>query len=145
MARTKKGDAEQASQEQEQEQPSNGLLNLREAANYLGVTPQRIRTILRDGRVESTKNEQGHWRVSTEQLDLYNATKGRRTGGAKSYVCRLAPEQHKALAEFIASQGWDAEKVGLKPRYNYDPDKAKAYRQKRAQKQAEEAEAEAES
>lgn len=112
------------------------LLTLRQGAAYLGVTDQRMRTILREGRVEATKNEKGYWRVSPEVLDNYQATKGRRSDGATAKVVRLTEEQQAALEVFIAEQGWEG--VAFTNRYNYDPDKAKAYRQKRKAQLAEE-------
>ena len=45
------------SKSQSNEQSTEGLMNLREAAAYLGITDQRVRTVLREGRVEATKNE----------------------------------------------------------------------------------------
>lgn len=110
------------------EQSDEGLLNLREAAAYLEVTDQRVRTILREGRIVATKNEKGYWRVSKEELDKYNATKGSRRSGAKSYVFRASEEELATLQEFAAENGLD---LGIKPRYKYDAGKAKAYRQKR--------------
>ena len=114
------------------------LLTLREGAAYLGVTDQRMRTILREGRVDATKNEKGYWRVSTEVLDNYQATKGRRLDGAKAWVARMTDEQKVVLEDFITSQGEGCEEVVFAPRYNYDPEKAKAYRQKRKAQLAEE-------
>ncbi len=124
------------------EQPQDdGLMNLREAAAYLGITDQRVRTVLREGRVEATKNEKGYWRVTQEALDAYNTSKGQRVSGEKSYVVRLDPEQKAWLELALADEGLEIE---ITPRYNYDPEKAKAYRLARQAKLAAEAEAEAE-
>ncbi len=117
----------------------DGLLNLRQAAAYLGVTDQRVRTVLREGRVEATKNEKGYWRVTTEALDAYNATKGTRQAGAKAYVFKADADQ---LAEIQAAFEAAGLEVEIAPRYKYDPAKAKAYRLARAEKQAAAAEAE---
>ncbi len=122
--------------EAQPEVQEDGLLNLRQAAAYLGITDQRVRTVLREGRVEATKNEKGYWRVSTEALDAYNATKGQRKAGGKSYVVRLDSEQKVWLEEQLAKAGIETE---LTPRYNYDPEKAKAYRLARKEKLAAEA------
>ncbi len=127
-------------QSEEVEQPA--LMTLREAAAYAGVTDQRIRTLLRTGRVQATKTDDGHWRVSQEAIDGYNATKGQRVSGKKAYVVRLSAEEMAQLEAFAVDSGW--EEFTIEPRYKYDPEKAKAYRQKRAAEQAE-AEAEAES
>lgn len=120
------------------------LLTLREGAAYLGVTDQRMRTILREGRVDATKNEKGYWRVTPEVLDNYQSTKGRRLDGAKAWVARMTDEQKVVLEDFIAIQGEGWEEVVFAPRYNYDPEKAKAYRQKRKAQLAEETAAMAE-
>jgi excisionase family DNA binding protein len=126
------------------EKESDGLLTLREAAGYLGVTDQRIRTLLRTGRVPAQKNEKGYWRVATEALDKYNATKGQRTSGKKAYVAKLSPEQLEMLQALCEDED-ELNDVEFAPRYNYDPEKAKAYRLARAEKlAAEEAAAEAE-
>lgn len=135
MARTKK--TQEATPEAKQD---NGLLTLKEAAAYLEVTEQRVRTLLREKRVEAVKNDKGYWRVTKEALDSYNATKGQRVSGRKAFVVRLTPEELEALNTFIGEQGW--EEVTVEPRYNYDPAKAKAYREQRAAKLAAEAEAE---
>jgi len=115
------------------------LLTLRQAAAYLGVTDQRVRTILREGRVEATKNEKGYWRVTTEALDAYNVTKGTRQAGAKAYVFKADAEQLEAIQAAFEDAGLE---VAIEPRYKYDPAKAKAYRLARAEKQAAAAEAE---
>jgi excisionase family DNA binding protein len=136
MAKSK----EQSNEQSAESTPEDSLLTLREAAAYLGVTDQRVRTLLREGRIEATKNEKGYWRVSPEALDAYNATKGQRTMGGKSFVFRANPEEFAALQMFVAEQGYEIE---FSPRYKYDPEKAKAYRLARAEKQAAEADAEA--
>lgn len=118
------------------ESGNGDLLTLRQGAAYLEVTDQRMRTVLREGRVEATKNEKGYWRVSVEALDNYKATKGRRLDGAKTWTVRLDEDQKVVMEEFVASQGWEG--VEFSPRYNYDPEKAKAYRQKRKAQLAEE-------
>lgn len=120
------------------EKKKEELLTLREGAAYLGVTDQRMRTILREGRVEATKNEKGYWRLTTEALDDYNENKGRRLDGGKTWTIRLSPEQHVALTDFIDANPIMAG-VELSERYNYDPAKAKAYRQKRKAQLAAEA------
>lgn len=126
------------------EQESDGLLTLREAAGYLGVTDQRVRTLLRTGRVNAVKNEKGYWRVTKDELDGYQDTKGQRTSGKKAYVVRLTPEQLTMFEDFVDAE--EMEDIEFAPRYNYDPKKAKAYRLARAKKLAAEvAEAEAES
>ncbi len=117
------------------------LLTLREAAAHLGVTDQRIRTLLREGRIPAEKNEKGYWRVPPASLDEYTASKGQRKMGSKSFVFRATPEEYEALLQFVADQGY---KIEFAPRYNYDPAKAKAYRLARAERQAVEVEAEAE-
>lgn len=133
------------SKTQPQEEPTaqpqdDGLMNLREAAAYLNITDQRVRTVLREGRVKAGKNEKGYWRVSREALDAYSASKGQRQSGSKAYVIRLNPEEKVWLEEQLVEAGFE---VAIEPRYNYDPEKAKAYRLARAEKQAAEAEAEA--
>ncbi len=134
MAKSK----EQPNEQSAESTPEDSLLTLREAAAYLGVTDQRVRTLLREGRIPADKNEKGYWRVSTEALDAYSTTKGQRKAGGKSFVFRANPEEFEALQAFVAEQGFEIE---FSPRYKYDPEKAKAYRLARAEKQAAEAEA----
>ncbi len=113
------------------------LLTLREAAAHLGITEQRVRNLLSTGRIPATKNEKGYWRVTAENLDGYNETKGRTRNGRKQYVLPLSPEQLEALQMWLNTQGY--EDVEIKPRYSHDPVKAKAYREARKAKLAAEA------
>lgn len=89
----------------------DGLMTLKEASAYADVTAQRIRTLLREGRVNATKNERGHWRVSREAIDAYNASKGQRKGG-KAWVIRVEPEQLETVRELLAGYG-----IEMEPRY----------------------------
>lgn len=114
------------------------LTDIKGAAAYLNVSEMRVRTLLREGRLEgATKVPVGEtqvvkWQVPVSALDTYRETKGTfgegRKGG-KAWVVRIKePAQLELLQKFCSDNGLDEPT----PRYKYDPEKAKAYRLKKA-------------
>jgi len=120
-------------------------LGVKEAAAYLNVSDMRIRTLLREGRLEGAHKVQVEgtsiqkWAIPVSGLDTYRETKGTFGGvrkGGKAFVVRISgPDQYEALKAFCEEQGMAAPE----PRYKYDPEKQKEYREKRRQKKLEEA------
>ena len=119
--------------------PDKEMLSINEAAEVLDISEMRIRTLLRDRRLEGAvkvkvgETEVEKWSIPRAALDKYVATRGTfgKTGGkrgdGKAFVIRLkGPEQVKQVQEFLGTIG-----VKLEPRYNYNTDKQKAYRVKR--------------
>jgi len=103
---------------------------LRLAAVYSDTSEQRLRALMREGKIKATKTDQGAWMITKAVLDAYKATKGTRTGGGgsrgdgKSYVIHVQAKLHDEVEAFLKKLG-----IGLEPRYNYA--KQKAYQEKR--------------
>jgi sporulation protein YlmC with PRC-barrel domain len=106
-------------------------MNIRLASVYLDVSEQRIRALLREGRIKADKDEAGAWIISKEALEAYKAEHAqgpKRTSGVsgkgKAYVVRVPFQKIQAVKDFLATQD-----IELEQRYNYD--KMKVYQQKR--------------
>jgi hypothetical protein len=86
-------------------------LPIKEAANFLGVKPQYVRTLIRNGKFKPTKvavaegSEVWRWEIPVEQLESYRAnagTRSRRADGRTKYIMYATPEeleQVNAVAE----------------------------------------------
>lgn len=119
------------------------VMELRIASVYLDMSETRLRTLLREGRIKATKDEEtGKWQIKKADLDTYNATKGTRTsagprkqqGEGKAWLVKVPYAKFQAVKDALAILG-----IELLPRYNYD--KQRAYQSKRkAAKAAEKAE-----
>lgn len=140
------GDEPQAEAVEVEVNFEKGLIDIKGAAAYLGISAMRIRTLLREGRLEGAEKVQVgdtavvKWVIPQSALDSYTATKGTfgasRKGG-KAYVVRVTgPETFEALQKFCEKNELPEPEL----RYKYDPDKAKAYRAKKAAEEAEAAE-----
>lgn len=109
-------------------------MNLRFAALYADVSEMRIRALLREGKIEATKDADGRWQVTKKALDAYKATKGQRRGGGerpegKAFIIHVKAVNNPAVTEALAKFG-----IKLEPRYDYA--KQKAYRAERAKRLA---------
>lgn len=117
------------------------VMNLRLAAVYVNISEQRLRTVAREETVKGTKDENGAWSFTKEDLDAYLEKKatqpraGGQRGDGKLWIIRVKYENLKGVKEALEPFG-----IELQPRYNYE--KQKAYREKRKkQLAAEKAEA----
>jgi hypothetical protein len=109
---------------------------IKQAAEYLDRTPQRVRNALKEGTLQGTKQTvEGTnievWTTTRAALDLYKEQHGDR-GNIKTWVVRLTAEQVEALMPTLNELG-----VELEARYTYDADAAKAYRERRKAKGSE--------
>ncbi len=112
--------------------------NVQEAAAYLGVRTQRIRTLLRKGIVKGKKvpiegTGYAPWKIAQSALDAYKASNpsGSRSG-AKKYILRLTAEQYIEIAALLGEHGVTLE-TAAKPKT--DEQKAERKRKKEAKKQ----------
>lgn len=108
-------------------------INLKEAEALVGLTTQRLRKILTEGKIPADvakKNGAGAWRFSKAKLAEWakNRPRGVRTSanGARTYKVQVNPDQKAAIEKAIPG-------IVFKPAFNYDPAKAKAYRAKKFQ------------
>lgn len=125
--------------------PKEGdMLTIKEAAEYLGISEMRVRTLVREGRLEGAEMQQvkdtsvKRWVIPVEGLDLYSETKGTFGGGSraggKAWIVRVeGPEPFAALETFCKNTTGVS---GPFARYKYDPEKQKAYRIQRKAKLA---------
>lgn len=85
----------------------NGRLTVKQSADYLGVTPERIRGLINTNRLDSVKEpvKEGskmlNHMIALESLDTYNETKGTKSG-AKDHVIRIQPELMPLIVAFCA-------------------------------------------
>jgi hypothetical protein len=106
-------------------------MSLRFASIYSDISEQRLRTLVREGKIASTKTEKGVDQVTKEALDTYSATKHTGgTGGARkvtagSWVIRVPNEKLDQVQDALGALG-----IELAQRYDYA--KQKAYRTKKA-------------
>jgi excisionase family DNA binding protein len=110
------------------------VMDLRLASVYLSVSEGRIRTLLREGTIKSTKDDNGHWSVTKADLDAYvqvKATSPRKSGGAsgtgKAYIVKVPFAKIQVIKDALAKEG-----VELLPRYDYSKQKAYQAKQKAA-------------
>jgi hypothetical protein len=98
-------------QEQDQDQQS---YSIKAAADYLGVSVNRVRTLIRQGKlsvIEKTMLGVAGVTVKVitrDALDAYQREAGARKSGSRAYVVKLTPEQ----VEQVKALGID-----LEPRY----------------------------
>ena len=109
-------------------------MGLRLAALYLDVSEMRIGALVREGRIEATKDERGRWLVTQAALDNYQETKGSRGGGGprgdgKFWKVRVKYDDLEKVKAALAKFGCE-----LEPAYNYE--KQKEYRKRAAAKKA---------
>lgn len=125
------------------------LTDIKGAAIYLDISEMRIRTLLREDRLEGSEKVQVgetqvmKWQIPVSALDTYKETKGTfgsgRKGG-KAWVVRITDIAQLDLLKAFCEKN---ELAAPEPRYKYDPEKSKAYRLERAAKKKAEAEAKA--
>jgi excisionase family DNA binding protein len=60
---------------------SNDLLNIQQAAAYLGVKSPRIHQLVNEGRIGT--QIAGHWVFTKEELDRYNEERAQRPKGGR--------------------------------------------------------------
>lgn len=112
--------------------------SIRQAAEKLGLGEMRVRTLLREGRLEGTKapiegSDVQAWHVTEDAIEAYLANKssggstGARNLSQRTYKIKVPTEHNAAVAEFLGGLG-----ISLDAANNYDPEKSKAYRNKRA-------------
>jgi len=112
--------------------------NVQEAAAYLGVRTQRIRTLLRKGILNGKKvpiegTGYAPWKVAQSALDAYKANPGSSgRSGVKKYIVFLTPEQHTEIAALLGEHSITLEPA-TKPKT--DEQKAERKRKKEAKKQ----------
>lgn len=71
----------------------NRLLSLKEAAEYLGYKPEGLRTVVKQGRIQFSKNgERGHYKFRRAWLEEFLRTQG---GGPESID--RAPAQRREM------------------------------------------------
>jgi hypothetical protein len=118
--------------------PDKAELTLKESAAYLGISEMRMRSLVRDKRIEGAHQvkregtEVKQWQCPVTGLDKYAATKGtfgvgggKRTG--KTWIAKVTGgvEQVEAFQKWCAAQN---PPVQLLPRFKYNREKSKAYR-----------------
>lgn len=115
------------------------VMSLRLASLYADISEQRLRSLVREGKIKATQSEQGQWMVSKGEIERYNAEKGHGGGGGggaakgagKAYIIKVPADKHAEVRAALTAFG-----IELLPRYNYEHQKA--YQEKRrAAKRAE--------
>jgi hypothetical protein len=103
-------------------------MNLRLAAVFLDMSAQRIRTLVREGKIEGASKGEGGWAFTKAGLEAYKQTAANtpRAGGArgKSWLVKIPAEKLEAAKAALAELGLE-----LAPRYNYA--KQREYQAKR--------------
>lgn len=84
-------------------------MNLKETAEYMNLTPQTVRNLLRKGRLTGTKDSKSKWCVTKEAVADYLATKGVRKC-TKAYIIRLHPERDLDVFNYLEGRGITIEK-----------------------------------
>lgn len=83
------------------------------AAEYLGVKPQYVRTLIRNGKFKPNKvrisedSQVWRWEIPIDQLDAHAAGGGartRRADGRSKFVLYATPEEHEKIAALVAEQ-----------------------------------------
>lgn len=99
------------------------ILNLEEAAAYLGVTPVRVRTLIDEGRILATKEPESPWQIDTSALDQYQnqqPKRGSRKDGkrapAPNWLMVKVPDH---LLEKVITY-LHQNKLEIQPRYKKD-------------------------
>jgi len=104
-------------------------MEARLAAVYADISEQRLRILVREGRLKAETVE-GHMTFTKANLDAYLANRGatRKGGGpradGKSFVIKVKPADLQAVKDALSKLG-----IELQPRYNYA--KQAEYRKKR--------------
>ena len=121
-----------------QTQVNDKQFSVQEAAAYLGVRTQRMRTLLRKGIVKGKKTPiegtgYAPCKVAQSMLDNYKANHATSTrSGAKKYILRLTAEQYAEVAALLGEHSITLEPA-IKPKT--DEQKAERKRKKEAKKQ----------
>lgn len=113
-----------------------GFVNINGAAEHLGISPNRIRSLLKDGRIPGAEKQPplsgegpGRWAIPTAGLDEYAKNKGSRSSGAFAWVAYVKPgvtdEQVSAVLT-EAGFGLEDEPVRVVRRYKPKPKKEAA-------------------
>lgn len=94
--------------------PKPKALPINDAAAYLGMKPQYVRTLIRNGKFKPNKvkispdSEVWRWEIPVSQLDTYRATAGtrtRRADGRSKFVMYATPDELKAVNKLVADAG----------------------------------------
>lgn len=121
---------------------------VKNAAQELGIEPQRLRALIRQEKVKTEKRDMDGVQgvtievVALSEINRYKEARGNRTGGGgkqgerkegKLWVIRLTKEQHDAFLEGTL----DTKTVTLEPRYTaQNKSKAKAAEALKAEAEA---------
>lgn len=113
--------------------------SIRQTAELLGVSEMRVRTLIRDGRLEGAVKEPlagtevQTWKVPTSAIEAFKnagATSGgrgrRAADGTVARKIRVPASLLGQVTELLAPLG-----IALEAANNYDPEKSKEYRVKR--------------
>jgi len=112
-------------------------MDLRLAAVFASVSEGRMRSLLREETIPSTKDEAGKYVVTKAEITKWLNTKGAKTtrgaagprGEGKAFIVKVPFAKLQAVKEALATQG-----IELQPRYDYS--KQKAYQAKRKAEKA---------
>jgi hypothetical protein len=117
-------------------QTASQTLSIKQAAERLELSTQRVRSALKQGTLRGSKRTlEGTqievWATTQEAVDEYRAAHAQTN--AKSWVVRLTPEQLRILQPKLDELG-----INLELRYKYDAEASKAYRERRKAAEADE-------
>lgn len=71
-------------------------MNIREAAKAIDMSEMYVRTLLRNGKLQAVKNEQGNWEITKEDIETFKST--RSTQRATTHKIKT-PKQGKMLGD----------------------------------------------
>lgn len=81
------------------------MMTVKETATYMNRTEVHIYRLLRENRLDGTKNAKGEWEISVESADHYLSTKGKKRVGRKRVLLNPCVEQIPALHLFCELHG----------------------------------------
>ena len=111
------------------------VMSLRMAALYIDVSEQRLRILIREGKINATIGEDKAYMVAKADLDAFVATKsaprGPRKAGTpregKAWIINVKAADYAAVVAALEPFG-----ITLQPRYNYEAQKAYQAKRKAA-------------
>lgn len=115
------------------------VMPLRLAALYADISEQRLRILVREGKIPGTPDEHNRWTVAKADLDAYlskarasrpaREPRSPREPRGKAWVIKVPAADYDAVVDALATFG-----ITLEPRYNYA--KQREYRERRKQQGA---------
>ncbi len=92
---------------------SEKRLTLKQAAKYIGTGEFNMRRLLREGRVQGIKVQEGHlkgdhsgkWYITTTELDKYIASRGKKRDGKRAHILRVSDDRLDEVTKKLEEMG----------------------------------------